>query len=397
MRTFDTDVVFVAGKRTPFGNFNGELSGHTATDLGVLASEAALEQSGVDPDEIDHVIFGNVVQSSKDAAYIARHIGLRCGIPERVPALTVNRLCGSGFQSLVSGAEQLILGEADFVLAGGAESMSQVPFVIRGARDGLRLGAEPVSDFLWESLTDTYPGLPMGCTAENLAREYDISREETDRYALRSQQAWGAADEAGRFDEEIVPVEIEGRRGDTRVFDTDEGPRPDTSMERLAKLRPVFEEDGVVTAGNSSGITDGAGAMVMTTAAHASERGLEPIARLVQWGVVGVDPSIMGIGPVGAIELALERAEMTLDDMELVEVNEAFSAQYLAVEKELGLDREITNVDGGGISLGHPLAATGTRITMHLAYELRRRGMRYGVASACIGGGQGFAVIVEAL
>ena len=397
MKSFDEEIVFLSGKRTPFGNFNGSLADFTATEMAVLSGKAAIEQAGVSPEDIDHVIYGNVVQSSKDAAYLARHVGLRCEIPQRVPALTLNRLCGSGFQSLISGAEQLLLGESDFILAGGTESMSQVPFVIRGARQGLRLGANPVSDFLWESLTDQYANAPMGITAENLAKKFDISREEADEYALRSQQAWADANENGYFDREIVPVELQTRKGKSTLA-TDEGPRPNTTAEKLAKLSPVFDKDeGIVTAGNSSGITDGAGSMVMTTARHADQKGLEPVGRLINWGVTGCDPKIMGYGPVPAIKIALERAQMTLDQMELVEVNEAFAAQYLAVEKELELDREITNVNGGAISLGHPLAASGTRITMHLLYELKRRGLRFGVGSACIGGGQGIAVVVEAL
>ncbi|MGM0555106.1 MAG: thiolase family protein [Myxococcota bacterium] len=396
MKEFREDIVFLSGKRTPFGNFKGSLKDQTATDLAVHTGKAALEQSGVDPDLIDHVIYGNVAQSSSDAAYLARHVGLRCDIPQRVPALTLNRLCGSGFQSLISGAEQLLLGEAKFILAGGAENMTQVPFVIRGARTGVRLGTNPASDYLWESLTDQYVDLPMGVTAENLAKKFDITREEADEYALRSQQAWANADENGYFDNEIAPIELRGRKG-TKTFDTDEGPRPDTTMEKLNSLSPVFDrENGIVTAGNSSGITDGAGSMVMTTADEAEKHDLEPMGRLINWGVSGCDPKIMGYGPVPAINIALDRADMSLDEMELVEVNEAFAAQYLAVEKELGLDRDITNVNGGGVSLGHPLAATGTRIMMHLLYELRRQGKRYGIGSACIGGGQGIAMIVEA-
>jgi acetyl-CoA acyltransferase 2 len=396
LKDFREEIVFLSGKRTPFGNFKGSLKDHTATDLAVHTGKAALEQSGVDPDLIDHVIYGNVAQSSADAAYLARHVGLRCEIPQRVPALTLNRLCGSGFQSLISGAEQLLLGEAKFILAGGTENMTQVPFVIRGARTGARLGSSPASDFLWESLTDQYADMPMGVTAENLAKKFDITREEADEYALRSQQAWANANEKGYFDNEIAPMELRSRKGN-KVFDTDEGPRPDTTMEKLSSLSPVFDrENGIVTAGNSSGITDGAGSMVMTTADEAENHDLEPMGRLVNWGVSGCDPKIMGYGPVPAINIALDRADMSLDDMELIEVNEAFAAQYLAVEKELGLERDITNVNGGGVSLGHPLAATGTRIMMHLLYELRRQDKRHGIGSACIGGGQGIAMIVEA-
>lgn len=391
-----TDVVLLAGARTAFGTFCGSLKDRTATDLGVVAAQAALQRASVEPSDIGHVVFGNVIQSSRDAAYLARHIGLRCGLPIEVPAVTVNRLCASGFEAIVQGAQRLMLGEAEFVLAGGAENMTQSPYVVRGARTGLGLGKGQLEDSLWDGLTDYYPNLPMAITAENLAAKYDLSREAVDEFALSSQQRAVAAIRDGRLKDEIVSVELKTRKGPVS-FEVDEHPRPNANAETLAKLAPVFKQDGVVTAGNASGINDGACAVVLTTAEIAAARGLSPMGRIVSWGVAGCDPSIMGIGPVPASKQALDRAGMTLDDMDLIEVNEAFSPQYLAVEKELGLNREITNVNGGAIALGHPLAASGARLTLTILYELRRRQKRYGLASACVGGGQGMTVIVEAL
>lgn len=395
VKKLSKDIVIVAGKRTPFGAFGGSLKDLSATDLAVEASRAALEQARVAPEEIDHVIVGNANQTSADAIYLARHVALRSGCPDRTPAITLNRLCGSGFQSIISGAEQILLGEAETVLAGGTESMSQAPHVIRGARWGLPFGQAPMQDLLWESLTDTYTGLPMAITAENLAEQYGISREDVDAYAVRTQQAYAAALERGVYAGEIAPVILKDRKGRETIVSADEHPRPKTTLETLSKLPPVFKKGGVVTAGNASGICDGAAATVVTTAERAASKGQDVLARIVSWGVVGCDPKIMGIGPVPAIRLALERAGLTLDDMAVVEVNEAFGAQYLAVEKALGLDRGRTNVNGGAIALGHPLGASGTRITLHLAYELRRQGARYGVGSACIGGGQGIAIVLE--
>lgn len=400
------DIVFLSGKRTPFGTLLGALTKVSATDLGVCASQAALEQAGVSPGDVDHVIFGNVMQTSADAIYCARHIGLKIGVPQGVPAVTVNRLCGSGFESLIQAAHLLQLGEATMVLAGGTENMTQAPHVIRGARQGFKLGGAQMTDFMQESLYDTQAGCAMGITAENLAERYGITREQADDYGFRSQSAWADAHAAGRYDAELAPVTIQTRKGEQHVT-LDEHPqlsplRPERvrdrfSREAMAGLRAVFKKGGTVTAANASGINDGAGAMIMTTADVAQARGLKPIGRLVAHAVVGVDPKFMGIGPVYAIRQALKRAGMGLGQMDLVEINEAFSSQYLACEKELDLDRSITNVNSGGVAVGHPLAASGTRITMHLLYELARRGKRYGVGSACIGGGQGIAVVVEAL
>jgi acetyl-CoA acetyltransferase family protein len=392
----ERDVVFLSAVRTPFGTFGGSLKDHSATDLGGVASEVAIERSGADPEAFDNVYFGNVIQTSADAIYLARHVGLRAGLPIEAPAVTVNRLCGSGFQAVIDGARSIVLGESRLCLSGGAESMSQAPHVVRGVRWGkLRLGpSAPFEDTLWEALTDPYCGYSMAETAENLAAEYDVSRAEVDEYAVRSQQLAGAAWDGGRFEDEVVPVTVKAR-GQEVEFSSDEHMRPDTTTEALSKLRPYFKKDGLVTAGNASGIGDGAAALVIADAEYASAEGLELLGRLVSWAVVGVDPRIMGIGPAPASRAALAQADLTLDDMEIVEVNEAFAPQYVAVEKELGLQRDKVNVNGGAIALTHPLAASGARITAHLLHELRRRGGGYGLGSACIGGGQGIAVVVE--
>jgi acetyl-CoA acetyltransferase family protein len=395
MAKLSKSIVIVAAKRTAFGTMLGSLKGVSANDLAVNAAKAALEQSGVDKRDIGHVVVGNVMQTSADAIYCARHVGLKAGLPIETPALTVNRLCGSGFQAIVNGAEQILMGETDAVLVAGTENMTQSPFQLRGAREGWAFGkAPPVEDSLWSALTDSYCNTPMAVTAENLAQKYDITRVQCDEYALASQQRWAAAHEAGRFKNEIAPIELPTKKGPV-TFAVDEHARPQSTIEALAKLAPVFKKDGVVTAGNASGICDGAAALVLTSEDHAKKKGLKPLARLVQWGIAGVDPSIMGIGPAPAIRSALARAELKQGDVDLFEVNEAFAPQYLALEKELGLDRNRTNVDGGAIALGHPLGASGARITAHLVYELARRNGRYAVGSACIGGGQGIAVVLE--
>lgn len=387
------DIYVVDGARTPFGAFGGAFKDVSAIDLGVAAAKGAMERSGVGPEEIDHVFFGNVMQTSPDAIYMARHVGLRAGVPQAVGGLTLNRLCGSGLQAIISGAQSMLLDEADTVLAGGAENMSQAPYFVRGARWGLRMGSAQFEDYLWEALTDSYCGCSMAVTAENLAEQYGISREQVDAYAYRSQVAAREASEKCYLTAEIVPVEAPGKRGPV-VVAADEHPRPDTSPEALARLKPVFKPGGVVTAGNASGMTDGAAALVLSTGKQHGET--EAIGRVISWAAVGVDPRIMGIGPARAIPAALEKAGLRLDEMDVIEINEAFSAQYLAVEKELDLDRTRVNVNGGAIALGHPLGASGARIGLTLLYELRRRGGKYGVASACIGGGQGIAVVFEA-
>lgn len=388
------DIFVIDGARTPFGAFGGSFKDTSAIELGTVAAKGALQRAGCAPQDIDSVFFGNVIQTSADAIYMARHVGLKAGIPQEVPALTLNRLCGSGLQAMISGAQSMLLDEANTVLAGGAENMSQAPYIVRGARWGLRMGSTEFQDYLWEALTDPFCGCDMANTAENLAEQYDISREEVDAYALRSQQASQAAQDKCYFTAEIVPVEVQGRKGTVQVA-RDEHPRPDTTPEALAKLSPVFRKGGVVTAGNASGMVDGAAAVVLATEDGVGAK--KPIGRIVSWGVVGVDPRVMGIGPAKAIPVALHKAGLSLDDVDLLEINEAFSAQYLAVERELKLDRNKVNVNGGAIAIGHPLGASGTRLGLTLLYELRRRGGRYGVASACIGGGQGIAVIFEAL
>lgn len=393
------EIVFLSALRTPFGTFGGSLRELSATDLGVHAATAALQVSGVRGEDVGHVVFGNALQTSADAIYLARHIGLGAGVPVPVPALTVNRLCGSGFQAVVSAAMEILLGECEVALCGGSESMSQAPHVVRGARWGdQRFGPAGgfYQDLLWEALTDPVAGCSMAMTAENLAERYGITREEVDEYAARSQRLAHESWEAGHYTSQIVPVRV-GRGRRERLVERDEHLRPETTAEVLAGLKPYFKEGGTVTAGNASGIGDGAAAMVIASASWAEERGLAPMGRLVGWGVAGVEPTHMGIGPAPAARQALERTGLRLDEIDLVEVNEAFASQYCAVERELGLDRERTNVSGGAIALTHPLGASGARITVHLLHELKRRGGRYGLGSACIGGGQGIALIVEAL
>lgn len=394
----DIDVVFLSAARTGMGTFGGALKDFSATDLGVFAAKGALERSGVPAAEVGHVVFGSALQTSADAIYLARHVGLRAGLPIDTPALTINRLCGSGFQAIVSGAMEIMLGEAEVALCGGSESMSQAPHVIRGTRFGdQRLGpaGKFYEDLLWEALTDPVAGCSMAMTAENLADRYGITREAVDELAYGSQQRAHRAWQEGHFEQEIVPIVLKSRRGETQ-FAADEHMRPETTLEGLAKLRPYFKEGGTVTAGNASGIGDGAAAVVISSSAWADRNGVKPIGRLVSWGIAGVEPTHMGIGPVPASHLALKKAGMDVGQMDLVEVNEAFGSQYCAVEKELGLDRERTNVSGGAIAVSHPLGASGARITVHLLHELRRQGKRFGLGTACIGGGQGIAVVVEA-
>jgi acetyl-CoA acetyltransferase family protein len=389
-----SSVFILGGKRTPMGEYVGALKDVSAIDLGAIAAKGALESTGIAPDQIDHTVIGNALQTSGDAIYGARHVALKAGVPFDRPALTVNRLCGSGIQSIISGAQMILLGEANTALVGGMESMSQAPHVIRGARSGFALGQGKLEDSLMVALLDTYCNTPMAGTAENLARKFDISREEQDEYALRSQQEAKRALDAGYFAEEIVPVEVKTRKG-TSLFEVDDHMRPETTLEGLAKLKPAFAKDGFVTAGNASGIVDGAAAVVIAGEDYVKNRDLKPMGRIVSWAYAGVEPEIMGIGPVPATRKALEKSGLKLSDLDLIEVNEAFAAQYLAVEKELGLDRSRTNVNGGAIALGHPLGATGTRLVITLLNELHRRKGRYGLTTACIGGGQGIALMVE--
>jgi acetyl-CoA acetyltransferase family protein len=388
------EVLIVGGARTPMTDYVGALKDLSAIELGAIASRGAFEKYGIRPESIDHAVFGNVLQTSADAIYGARHIALKAGVPVDVPALTVNRLCGSGIQAAVSGAQMIQLGEASLVLTGGVESMSQAPHVIRGLRAGLKLGQGKLEDSLWEALVDTYCGCPMAITAENCAAKYGIGREAQDAYALRSQQRADAAWKAGRFADEIVAVEIKTRKG-VQLVDRDDHLRPETTMEILAKLPAAFKKDGTVTAGNASGIVDGGAALILASREAADRHQLRPLGRLVAWASTGVEPSLMGMGPAPATRKVLEQAGLSLGDIDLIEINEAFAGQYLAVEKELGLDRNIVNVNGGAIALGHPLGMSGTRLLLTLLLELRRRGQARGIASACIGGGQGIAAIVE--
>jgi acetyl-CoA acyltransferase 2 len=388
------DLVLVDGVRTPMAQYNGAFADTSAIQLGAHAARALFARTGTSPDAIDHVVVGNVLQSSPDAIYGARHVALAAGVPQDRPALTVNRLCGSGIESILSGGRMILTGEATTCLVGGMENMSQAPHVIRGARQGFRLGQGQLEDSLMTALFDTWCGCAMAQTSNNLARDYGITREEQDRFALESQRRAAAAWESGRLAEEVAPVTV-GKGKRARSVERDDHLRPETTMEGLAALAPVFDADGFVTAGNASGIVDGAAMMLLTTAERARVDGRQPLGRLVAAGVVGVDPSRMGIGPAPAIREALRRAGRTLADLDLIEVNEAFAGQILPVMRELDLDPARTNVNGGAIALGHPLGASGTRLVLTLLAELRRRGGGCGVASACIGGGQGIALIVE--
>ena len=391
------DIAIVSGARTPFGRYCGKLKDFTAQELGAVAAKGAIERSGINSEEFDHAVFGNAQQTSGDALYGARHVGLRAGLPIETPALTVNRLCGSGMQSIVSAAQMIQTDEARIVVAGGMEAMSQAPFVIRG-RDGFTLApGGKLEDSLMVALLDSYCGLYMANTAELYGEQQGITRQAQDEFALRSQQAADAAYKEGRIQEELVPVALKNHKGEQtgEMLAEDDHRRPQTTMEGLAKLKAAFGKNGTVTAGNASGIVDGGAAVVVMSLEDAGKRGLNPLGRIVNWGIAGVDPKLMGRGPVPATKVALQRAGLTLDYIDLIEVNEAFAAQYLAVEKELGLDREKVNVNGGAIALGHPLGATGTRLVITLLYELRRRKKKYGLATACIGGGQGIAMVVE--
>lgn len=393
------DIAIVAGVRTPMGRYCGKLKDYTAMELAAIAGKCAVERAGVDGKEIDHAVFGNAQQTSGDALYGARHVGLRAGLPIETPALTVNRLCGSGMQAIVNAAQMIQLGEANVVLAGGMEAMSQAPFVIHG-RDGFTLApGGKLEDSLMVALLDSYCGLYMANTAELYAEQQGITRQMQDEFALRSQQCAEDAYKGGRLQEELVPVPLRNSKREPtgEMLMEDDHRRPQTTMEGLAKLKPAFGKSGTVTAGNASGIVDGAAAVVMMSLEAVQKRNLKPLGRIVSWGIAGVDPKLMGRGPVPATKLALQKAGLTLDYIDLIEVNEAFAAQYLAVEKELGLDREKVNVNGGAIALGHPLGATGTRLVITLLHELRRRNKKYGLATACIGGGQGIAMIVESM
>src|SRR5215210_937604 len=391
-----TDVYIIEGARTAFGAFGGGLKDVSAHGLGVAAAKGALERSGLDPAKVDNVVMGNVIQSHEGAPYLARHVALDAGVPVEAPALTLNRLCGSGLQAVVSCAQSIKLDESEIALAGGAESMSQAPYVSRKARFGIRMGPDTLVDTLSEALTDNRAGCGMGVTAENLAEKYGITREDQDTYAATSHQRATRATESGRFEEEIVPVTVETRKGPVEI-DKDEHIREGATQEGLSKLKPVFKKDGTVTAANSSGMNDGAAMVAVASEEAVDEEGLEPLSRILSWAVAGVDPDIMGIGPVPSSRLALKRAGLSLDDVDLIEINEAFAAQYLACEEELGLDREKVNVNGGAVAFGHPVGASGARVLLTVLYELTQREKKYGLASLCIGGGQGIAMVIEAV
>jgi acetyl-CoA acyltransferase 2 len=389
--------IFVVGaKRTPFGAFGGALKSHTPTDLQVLAATAALKDANVDPSLVDATIVGNVLGSSAvDTPYVSRHAALRVGVRKETPALTLNRLCGSGFQSIVSGCHDILVGDANIVLTGGTDNMSACPFAVRDIRFGIKLGTDPkLEDIMWASLTDQLPKTPMGITAENLAVQYNLTREEVDAFALRSQQNWAKANKEGWFKDEIVPVEVKAKKG-TVMMTADEHPKPQVTMEALAKLPAVFKKGGVVTAGSASGICDGAGAVVIASEAAVAQHNLKPLARIVGYGLAGCEPSIMGIGPVPAIRALLGKTGINLADIDEVEINEAFGAQTLACQKELGIDMNKLNTWGGAIALGHPLGASGSRISAHLVHKIRLQNQKYGLGSACIGGGQGIAILFE--
>lgn len=389
-------LVIVSGRRTAFGAFGGGMKDISPTELGLAAAKAAIQESGLSGDAFDHVIVGNVLHSAPDSIYTPRHIGLKAGLPIAVPALGINRLCGSGFQVLVEAYQQMRAGDAKIALVGGVENMSMAPYLLRTARFGNKMGNAAVIDSMTESLTDLYAQAPMAITAENLAEKYKITREESDAFALQSQKRYAAAREKGLFKSEITPVTITDRKGQSIQLTEDEHARPDTTPEILAKLKPVFKKDGQVTAGNASGIVDGAAMLVVATESEARSRKLPILGRLVSYGVAGCEPKLMGIGPVPAAKIALERAGKSLGQMDLIEINEAFAPQALSVQRELGFGSENFNVNGGAIAVGHPLAASGTRIVLTLLQELRRRGKKYGLGAACIGGGQGIAVILEA-
>lgn len=391
------NIYIVAGKRTAFGSFGGGLKDVSATDLAVAAGQATLAQAGVSPEKVDHTILGNVVQSGADAAYIPRHVGLKLGVPQDCGAYIVNRLCGSGFQSIIEAAMMIRSGDGHCILAGGVEQMSQIPYVVRKARfDGLRMGNFELEDYMTSALTDAYAGIPMAITAENLAEQYGISREACDKYSIQTQSRYKQALDKGYFSQEIAPVRVSTKKGEV-IIDKDEHPKPDATLEKISTMKAMFKKEGTVTAATASGIVDGAACTLVVSETFMKQNNLKPLAKILSWASVGCDPKIMGIGPAPAARQALAKAGLTLEQMDLVEVNEAFAAQYLSVEKELKLNPERTNVNGGAIAVGHPLAASGTRIMNHLCYELGRRKAKYALGSACIGGGQGIAMVIEAV
>jgi acetyl-CoA C-acetyltransferase len=389
------DIYLVGAVRTPIGRFGGALAGVSAAELGATAAKASLVRANVAADSIQEVIWGSARQAG-GGPNVARQIGYRAGLPETVPAFTVNQACGSGLKAIILAAQEIALGRARAVLAGGVESMSRVPYYAEGARWGTRMGNVDLVDGMYrDGFNDPLSGLVMGETAENLARQYEITREEQDEYALRSQQRAAAAIDGGRFDAEITPVEITGRKGETINFMRDEHPRADTSLESLRRLAPVFAKDGTVTAGNSSGITDGAAAVCLMNDEAVKTTNAEPLARILDYEIAGVAPEVMGVGPVPAVRALLARQKLTIDEIDLVELNEAFAAQVLACDRELKFDGERLNVNGGAIALGHPIGCTGVRITTTLLHEMKRRGARLGLSTLCVSGGLGIALLLE--
>ena len=391
-----TEIVFLSAARTAIGDFGGALKDVAATTLGALVAKEAIARAGLTGADIGHAVIGHVIHTEPRDMYISRVVAMEAGVPKEAPAMTVNRLCGSGLQAILSAAQIIKLGDADIALAGGAESMSRAGYLMPGARWGQKMGPLGLVDMMVGALSDPFGNGHMGITAENVSDRYDISREAQDAAAVESHQRAAAAIADGRFKEQIVPVELSSRKGPV-VFDTDEHVRKDVVAGDMSKLRAVFKKDGSVTAGNASGINDGAAAVVLASAEEAQRRGLKPLARLVSYGLAGVDPSEMGMGPVPAVKIALAKAGLTAADMDVIESNEAFAAQACAVSKVLGLDPAKVNPNGGAIALGHPVGATGAILTVKIIYELQRTGGRYGLVTMCIGGGQGIAMVIERL
>jgi len=388
-------VYIIAAKRTAFGKFGGSLKSFTAPALGAVAAKGAMDSIKLSPELVDSVVFGNVQQSTTDCTYLARHVGLKAGVPIDRPMLTINRLCGSGFQSIINGFHEIQMGEAEIVLTGGSESMSMAPMALYGTRWGHPLGQDLVQiDTLWQGLTDSHVKCTMSMTAENLAEKLKVNKDQADRWAVKSQERWAKAQAAGIFKNEIVPVMVKGKKGEV-AFEVDEHPRPDTTLEKMSALKALFKKDGTVSGGNASGICDGAAAVIIASEAAVKKNNLKPLARIVSYAAVGVPPEIMGYGPVPAYKKALAKANLSVKDMDLCEINEAFASQFVGCATELGLDLEKTNVNGGAVAMGHPTGASGSRIMGHLAYELNRRNLKRAIGGACIGGGQGIAMIIE--
>jgi len=392
---FSKKIFFLSATRTPFGSFCGSLKNISAIDLGVATSKTAIAAAEIIPNQIDQIIFGNAMQTSIDAIYFARHIGLKCNIPQEVPALTVNRLCGSGFQAIINGAEQIELGVSDCVLVGGAESMSQAPHVIRNARWGIPLAQSKLEDSLWDGLTDSYIKLPMGITAENLTTLYNISQDEVDNYSIRSQELYKKAHKFNKFNKEIKPIQINLNPQKKIYLTKDEHPRPNSNINLLKQLPKVFKKDGLIHAGAASGICDGASALIMASEKFINKNKLNTIGEFINFGITGCDPKLMGLGPINAINQSLDRASIKLNNIDLIEVNEAFAPQVLAIQKELNIPFEKLNIHGGAIAIGHPFAATGARIITHLLHSLKSERLYSALGSACIGGGQGISIIIK--